>query len=469
MNPNAQCFIPKKHQIPRATQLNIDDSFTLDAMMPSFVPSYKKSSCPLDDRFYSDLNLAPIDDIHEKEMRIVDDIKKIIREYQSKKGLRCVVPSEYVQNILKQRNPDDYNDVIDYNYSSKWHKFVNNYLSEFEIIKNNITDGMELSYIILRGDDVTESLRRECERNQILLDALMYSMYNAVWLNVETNQYTGANGDIPLNKFLEWYENSNNLQDFCDNFVLYDIKKMPNCPKPREIVKIMRNYPERVSILNENNMIRFLDALTWKPQKGILNETKKQSYLGACFEILTRPVIDPERDEHMNKLVAIIRQYILDNNPNKGSIPSERIQNNVKEKHEELYKMVVGKHFMNQWHKFISYNVDVFHLFFMVNDKRSVWRIRLIEHVNWKEADRLEQEEMNARELNFKTICYNYLRWNGKQKIDTLIDHINSLGIKCPARGDFCRFLRRNNDVFMVTGKHTNIVLAFTVSLKPGC
>lgn len=498
-----------------------------DVMAPSYFPKNQTTHltdtvmpllnlpCLLDDKFYEDLNLEKIihdgtnenifvleDDIKQSlleeqfnselcllddeskkqkllefELILIKDMENIIKTYQHKKKSICLVPSEHVQNVLKQRKPIAYK-VIDYTYSSKWHKFVMNHDDKFEIVKKN-DDGccIKLCYIKLK-DDVIEFTKCENTGNIVLLEMLMYAMYNATFMNVDTNKPLGANGDITLEQFMEWYKNVNNLQDFCDNHVLYEIDDIPKCVTKKELLKIVKNYPDRVSILNDSGKIRFLDSLTWKPIK---NETPEYETIDfSTKEILKENInyheivlkMDYTTKEKYNELANLTRNFLLDkiNNPEEGSVPSERIQNYIKSVNGELYKFIVGLYFHNQWHKFILSN-KLFHLFFVSEDRRSVWRIRLVEHKNWRKADEIEHKKLQIREQMLVNIVRNYLRSNGTSKIDDVLEHVQTLKDlnmidKVPFRGDFCRFLRRNSEFFSVVGSNKNKDLEFTVRNK---
>ena len=85
-----------------------------------------------------------------------------------------------------------------------------------------------------------------------------------------------------------------------------------------------------------------------------------------------------------------------------GSMPSERVQNCIKQKHRELYNFVVSTVYANQWHRFVRKHEDVFELIFSKEgDGRGLPRIRLRAHENYQQADAKEEGERKRRE----TVC----------------------------------------------------------------
>eukprot|EP00668_Euglena_longa_P006864 GGOE01008201.1.p1 GENE.GGOE01008201.1~~GGOE01008201.1.p1 ORF type:complete len:897 (-),score=110.54 GGOE01008201.1:631-3066(-) len=145
-------------------------------------------------------------------------------------------------------------------------------------------------------------------------------------------------------------------------------------------------------------------------------------------------------------------------NPFRGSVPVERIQNVVRSKHADLYNTVVGTRH-NSWRRYVERHPDVFHLFSVEDGK---WRMRLVQHENWEEGDRLEQVERQSKEQHLISCLSLFLerRQGMNCKVDefmeaypTLPPNQGLLDIESthplPARGDLVRFVRRHSCFFV--------------------
>ena len=128
----------------------------------------------------------------------------------------------------------------------------------------------------------------------------------------------------------------------------------------------------------------------------------------------------------------------------KGSLPSERVQNVIKRDHEELYAAVVGAQFKKKWNHFIQHRPDLFQLFsrrVRNGDKEELaWRIRLTSATNWEEVDR-EHEEMRADreiELMKKTLALLLQSPDHEAPVADVVQQLNEqFGLDPQATGSF--------------------------------
>ena len=105
-----------------------------------------------------------------------------------------------------------------------------------------------------------------------------------------------------------------------------------------------------------------------------------------------------KEDQLKAELVQCILNYFGGYN---GSLPSERVQNIMKNDHAELYDAVVVRQFKKKWHKFLQHCSGTFVLFSRpaaCAPEECSWRIRLRSSADWEEADEKEEQLRAALE-----------------------------------------------------------------------
>jgi hypothetical protein len=171
------------------------------------------------------------------------------------------------------------------------------------------------------------------------------------------------------------------------------------------------------------------------------------------------------------KLIEIVVGLLEDQtmNPYKGSVPVERIQNVVRSQYNHLYNLIVGSRH-NSWKRFLEYHPKVFHLFCVDDGK---WRMRLVRHCDWREADLQEQEERQSKEFHLISCLATYLRMqpNFSCRVDDFRVAYPNLPqnqprepggnppYPLPARGDLTRFVRRHPTHFIYDKDNFSIIL----------
>eukprot|EP00667_Euglena_gracilis_P002328 EG_transcript_2328 len=190
------------------------------------------------------------------------------------------------------------------------------------------------------------------------------------------------------------------------------------------------------------------------------------------------------KTQNETRLIEIVVGLLEDNamNPYKGSVPVERIQNVVRSQHNQLYNLIVGSRH-NSWKRFLEFHPKVFHLFCVDDGK---WRMRLVKHGAWKEADLQEQEERQLKECHLIDCLTAFLRQQPTLscRVDdfrlaypTLPRNQPREGVAeplypLPARGDLTRFVRRHPNHFVYDKDNFSIILkekdSFNFLLKPG-
>ena len=152
-----------------------------------------------------------------------------------------------------------------------------------------------------------------------------------------------------------------------------------------------------------------------------------------------------------NELTAIAIQHLEDPtvNPYRGSVPVERIQNAVRMKVPELYRIVIGSRH-GSWKKYVANHTDVFELFPMDQGK---WRLRLLKHEDYKAGDEKEMVDRAKVEKHFiETLC---MHLKGLPEQSSTVDHFlasypelpcnvrkadGTLETPVPPRGDLVRY-----------------------------
>lgn len=483
LNPKATSFVPKSKKIEMIlenfqklnkplcsdTVQSSNKPFEFDIMVPSFRP--KQSSYPLDESIINELKLWDSLKMPNTKDIFLENIIMLIKQNYIN-GKACALPSEYVQNKIKIKYPNEYFEVVTKLYNNSWSRFISSQSDTLEVVHRQI-DKCGQFLIKIKGEDVTESIKQMNNYENILVESIIFSMYNAVWHSDKLGKIIGANGDISLVRYMEWYDN--NTDDFVKSGIIKQPFKMPELPKIRKLLSIVKKYPNRISIVKDHE-IRFIDAITWKPEKqkencSIPEYETDSSDSDSESDKNTKDVfhvkhIDFDRQKMHNDLVKITREIILRVNPNHGSVPSERIQNKLKSENTELYYEVVGRDYNNQWNRFLRNNSDVFHLFYVKKDLNCIWRVRLMEHENWMEVDKIEETNKDNIEYKQRQLIIGYLKTRITDKIDNILNYLEQILHYRPPRGDFCRFIKRNSDVFFIRGKNSNQLLEYTITLR---
>jgi hypothetical protein len=188
---------------------------------------------------------------------------------------------------------------------------------------------------------------------------------------------------------------------------------------------------------------------------------------------LARRLADERKYKTQNemRLIGLVVGLLEDANmnPYKGSVPVERIQNVIRAQHGPLYTLIVGSRH-NSWKRFLEFHPRTFHLFCVDDGK---WRMRLVRHCDWREADLQEQEERHTRDSHLIGCLATFLRTqpNGHCRVDDFRNAYPSLpqnrtpdGGKeppypLPARGDLTRFVRRHPARFIYDKDNFSIIL----------
>eukprot|EP01012_Entosiphon_sulcatum_P008049 TRINITY_DN14240_c0_g1_i1.p1 TRINITY_DN14240_c0_g1~~TRINITY_DN14240_c0_g1_i1.p1 ORF type:complete len:607 (-),score=38.66 TRINITY_DN14240_c0_g1_i1:192-2012(-) len=181
-------------------------------------------------------------------------------------------------------------------------------------------------------------------------------------------------------------------------------------------------------------------------------------------QFVTRPIQDQEE-----QLVQLTIQFLESpyNNPNQGSVPAESIHNNIKSGYPDLYQNVVGTRH-NSWRRFIERHPEVFHMF---QQEAGKWRIRLLSHQHWAEADRKQQLVRQSNDGHVLQCLINYLTQlpSHSCKVDEFIEAYPDLpenvgsdpdqAVALPKRGDLVRFVRKHSEYLGYDGDEKVISL----------
>eukprot|EP00667_Euglena_gracilis_P001492 EG_transcript_1492 len=436
---------------------------------------------------------------------------------------RGSIPSERVQNCIKQKHKELYNFVVSTVYANQWHRFIRKHDDVFELIFSK-TEGRSLPRIRLRthqdyerADQKEEDERR---RREYVIRSCLKQYLQDHNEDVRVEEFR--------NEYQRWLAEDPGFIKTCD-----DKWRKPEhppfrdpppvLPRFRDIIRIVKRYPQDFAYdpnaegAGQNARIR--SAANWKPgehfcspalaalrkeseelqvpnsaparislksitftipsEDGVLlpiPQSGPLSHLSRPESAETKPVADADPvwqfQERERRLVKEIVDFLDSKewNPNKGSVPSERVQNCIKGKYPGLYRSVVGAYYSNQWHRFIQTHggPEGFELFLVQDGKRAVWRIRLEKHTNYKEADELEKQDREKNERHLLHCLLLYLqKVGGSCKVDEFITEYETQVTdrhELPKRGDFVRFVRRYVEYFDYDSKEYIISCAKSVN-----
>jgi hypothetical protein len=426
------------------------------------------------------------------------------------------IPSERVQNCIKQKHKELYNFVVSTVYANQWHRFIRKHDDVFELIFSK-DEGRSLPRIRLRNHENYERADRREEEERRRRECVILTCLK---------QYLEDHGgDIRVEDFRTEYQRW--LSEDPGRIAACHAKwrrldhpayqePPPVLPRFRDIIRIVKRHPEDFAYdanaeeAGQNARIR--TAANWRPGEQLscsLLEVRRERERERPVEVqvpnsapariapksitfaipqeediviaipqsgpTTRPRVEAPKgakavsdadpmwqfQERERRLVREIVEFLdaPETNPNRGSVPSERVQNCIKAKFPGLYRSVVGAYYSNQWHRFIQTHggPQGFELFLVQDGKRAVWRIRLERHTDFRQADETEKSEREQKEQHQLRCLRRYLDDHGEKcKVDEFMAEYEQLVPKedMPKRGDFVRFVRRNVEFFDYDSKN---------------